>query len=66
MSPTAIFTPEIPSEAEAVLAKETKEILARRIEKNSSLGLRAMNFASEPTIKFPASAARLLVQILVK
>jgi hypothetical protein len=46
MSPTAILTPEIPSEAEAVLAKETKEILARRIEKNSSLGLRAMNFAS--------------------
>ena len=30
MSPTAVLTPEIPSEAEAVLAKKTKEILAPR------------------------------------
>jgi hypothetical protein len=64
VSPTAILTPEIPSEAEAVLAKETKDILAPRVGKSSSLDLRAMNFASEPTIKIPASAARLLVQIL--
>ena len=64
MSPTAILTPEIPSEAEAVLARETKEILAPRIGTSSSLDLRAMNFASEPTIKIPASAARLLIQIL--
>jgi excisionase family DNA binding protein len=63
MSPTAVLTPEIPSEAEAVLAKETKEILAPRIGKNASLDLRAMNFESEPTVKIPASAARLLVQI---
>jgi hypothetical protein len=47
-----------------VLAKEAKEILAPRIGKGSSLDLRAMNFASEPTIKIPVSAARLLVQIL--
>jgi len=64
MSPTAVLTPEIPSEAEAVLAKETKEILAPRIGKNASIDLRAMDFASEPTVKIPASAARLLVQIL--
>ena len=64
MSPTAVLTPEIPSEAEAVLAKETKEILAPRIGKNASLDLRAVNFPSEPTVKIPASAARLLVQIL--
>jgi excisionase family DNA binding protein len=64
MSPTAVLTPEIPSEAEAVLARETKEILAPRIGKNTSLELRAMNSASEPTVKIPASAARLLVQIL--
>jgi hypothetical protein len=64
MSPTPVLTPEIPSEAEAVLAKETKEILAPRIGKNASLDLRAMNFESEPTVKIPASAARLLVQIL--
>jgi excisionase family DNA binding protein len=64
MSPTAVLTPEIPSEAEAVLARETKEILAPRIGKNSTLDLRAMNSASEPTVKITASAARLLVQIL--
>jgi excisionase family DNA binding protein len=64
MTPTAVLTPEIPSEAEAALARETKEILAPRIGKNSSLDLRAMNSASEPTVKIPASAARLLVQIL--
>jgi hypothetical protein len=50
---------EIRSEAEAVLAKGTKDILAPHIGKNSSLDLRAMNVASEPTIKIPASAARL-------
>jgi hypothetical protein len=64
MSPTAIITPEIPSEAEAVLAKEIKEILAPRTGKSSSVDLRASNFASEPTIKIPAAAARLLVQTL--
>src|ERR1700723_72689 len=64
MSPTAVLTPEIPSEAEAVLAKQTKDILAPRIGKNAALDLRAMNFATEPTIRIPASAARLLVQIL--
>jgi excisionase family DNA binding protein len=66
MTPTAVLVPEIPSEAEAVLARETKEILARRIGigKDVSLDLRAMDFESEPTVKIPASAARLLIQIL--
>jgi excisionase family DNA binding protein len=64
MSPTAVLTPEIPSEAEAELAKQTKDILAQGLGKNAVLDLRAMNFASEPTVKIPASAARLLVQIL--
>jgi excisionase family DNA binding protein len=64
MAPTAVLVPEIPSEAEAELARETKDILAPRIGKNVSLDLRAMNFQSEPTVKIPASAARLLVQIL--
>lgn len=36
----------------------------QRLGKNAVLDLRAMNFASEPTVKIPASAARLLVQIL--
>jgi hypothetical protein len=56
--------PEIPSKAEAELAKQTKDILSPRLGKNATLNLRAMNFASEPTVKIPAPAARLLVQIL--
>jgi|ERR1700738_4971077 excisionase family DNA binding protein len=64
MSPTALFTPEIPSQAEATLAKESRKILAPCLTATSSLDLRALNFAAEPTIKIPASAARLLMQIL--
>jgi excisionase family DNA binding protein len=61
---TALLTPEIPSQAEAQLAKETRNILAPFLTSTSSLDLRALNFATEPTIRIPASAARLLVQIL--
>ena len=64
MSATALLTPEIPSQAEAQLAKETRNILAPFLTSTSSLDLRALNFATEPTIRIPASAARLLVQIL--
>jgi len=64
MSPTAVLSPEIPSEAEAILAKETKDILAPRLGTLSTFDLKAVNFAAERTVKIPASAARLLVQIL--
>lgn len=64
MPATALLTPEIPSQAEAQLAKETRNILAPFLTSTSSLDLRAVNFATEPTIRIPASAARLLVQIL--
>jgi excisionase family DNA binding protein len=63
MSPTAVLTPEIPSEAEAILAKETKDILAPRIGREASVDLRTI-LNAEPTVRLPASAARLLVQIL--
>jgi hypothetical protein len=56
-SPTAILAPEIPSQAEAVLAKETKESIAPRIGKNPSLDPRAMNFTSESAIEIPATEA---------
>jgi excisionase family DNA binding protein len=64
MSATAFLTPVIPSEADATLAKETRQVLASRLSATSTLDLRAMNLAKEPTIRIPASAAHLLIQIL--
>jgi excisionase family DNA binding protein len=63
MSATAFLTPVIPSEADATLAKETRQVLSR-LSATSTLDLRAMNLAKEPTIRIPASAAHLLIQIL--
>lgn len=63
MSPTAILTPEIPTEAEAMLAKQTKDILAPRIGREAAVDLRSI-LAAQPTVRIPAAAARLLVQIL--
>lgn len=54
----------IPSEAEATLARETKHALSLRLSGTSSPDLLAMDVASEPTIRIPATAVRLLVQIL--
>lgn len=54
---------EIPSNAEAILAQQTKRALGLRPDM-ATLDLRAMNVASEPTIRIPATAARLLLQIL--
>ncbi len=63
MSPTALLTPEIPSEAEAMLAKQTKDIIAPRIGKDEGIDLQAL-LADQPTVRIPTAAARLLVQIL--
>jgi excisionase family DNA binding protein len=62
MSPTAVLTPQIPTEAEAMLAKQTKDILAPRIGPEVTVDLKTLLDA--PTVKIPAAAARLLVQIL--
>jgi excisionase family DNA binding protein len=64
MPATNVLTPEIPSQAEALLAKETRTLLAPFLDSDSALDLRALNSAKKPTIRIPASAARLLVQIL--
>ncbi len=64
MSPIAVLTPEIPTEAEASLARVTKDLFAPRLGTLSTFDLKAVNFASEATVRIPASAARLLVQIL--
>lgn len=62
MSPTAFLTPEIPTEAEIMLARETKEILAPRIGPEITVDLKTL--LDYPTVRIPAAAARLLVQIL--
>jgi excisionase family DNA binding protein len=60
MSPT-FAVPHIPSDDDVKLAKETRKILAPRLSPSRPLDLR---LPKEPSIKIPAAAAHLLVQIL--
>lgn len=60
MSAAASPIPLIPSEDDVKLAKETRRILAPRLKTNRPLDLRS----KESSIKIPAAAAHLLVQIL--
>lgn len=64
MSASAHLALAIPSDADATLAKETKRILVGRPDSTLALELRATNLARKRTIRIPASATRLLVQIL--
>jgi len=55
----------LPSEAEAVLAKETSRLLASRLQKGAPMQLRILdNDSPGGTVKLPASAVALLVRIL--
>src|SRR6266568_4577256 len=57
--------PSLPSEAEAILAKETSRVLAARLREDAPLRLRISDDPSpEGTFNLPASALRLLVRIL--
>src|SRR5258708_40242775 len=57
--------PSLPSEAEAILAKETSRLLAARLREDEPLRLRISDDPSpEGTFNLPASALRLLVRIL--
>jgi excisionase family DNA binding protein len=58
------LAPALPSEAEAVLAKETSLVLASRTQTTDPLQLRLLDDPSAGTVKLPASAVRLLVHIL--
>ena len=64
MSTAAPLISSIPSEDDVKLAKETRKILAPRLSSSSPFDLRAINPLKEPSIKIPAQAAHLLVQIL--
>jgi len=55
----------LPSEAEAVVAKETSRLLASRLEKGGPMQLRILDDESPGgTVKLPAAAVGLLVRIL--
>jgi excisionase family DNA binding protein len=57
--------PSLPSEAEAMLAKETSRVLAARLREDEPVRLYISDDPSpEGTLNLPASALRLLVRIL--
>ena len=56
--------PTLPSEAEAIIAKETSRVLASHLKSAKPLHLRVLNGSAKETVKLPASAARMLVHIL--
>jgi excisionase family DNA binding protein len=56
--------PTLPSEAEAILAKETSRLLAARTQSADPLQLRLLDDPSASTVKLPASAVRMLIHIL--
>jgi excisionase family DNA binding protein len=54
----------LPSEDEAVLAKETSRVLASRLRDANPLLFRIVGDTSREPVKLPASAVRLLIRIL--
>jgi excisionase family DNA binding protein len=61
----AAMAPTLPSEADAVLAKETSRVLASHIRNGDPMELRILDDPSpDGMVKLPLSAARMLVRIL--
>lgn len=62
----AHLTPQtaLPSEADAVLAKETSRVLASHVRNGDPIKLRIVGDSSRETVALPASAVRLLVRVL--
>jgi len=58
------LTPTLPSETEAVLAKETSRVLASRVQTTEPLRLRLLDDPAKETVQVPASAVRMLIRIL--
>lgn len=58
------LAPTLPSEAEAILAKETSLVLASRAQTTDPLQLRLLDDPSAGTVTLPTSAVRMLVHIL--
>ena len=61
----ATATPVLPSETEAILARETSRLLAARMQDADPMELRILNHDTpEETLKLPAPAVKLLLRIL--
>lgn len=58
------LAPSLPSDAEAILAKETSRVLASRVQAAGPLRLLLLDDPAEGTVKIPASAVRMLIRIL--
>jgi len=58
------LAPTLPSEAEAILAKETSRVLSGRAQTADPLQLRMLDDPTGGTVKLPASAVRMLIHIL--
>ena len=58
------LAPALPSEAEAILAKETSRILASHVQTAEPLRLRILDDPAKGTVNIPASAVRMLIHIL--
>ena len=59
----ATLTPTLPTEADAVLAKETSRVLARR-HTREPLRVRLLDGEGDETVRLPAAAVSMLVHIL--
>lgn len=62
--PQPITLPTLPSQAEALLAKETSRVLALQRKTRKPLRLLMLDHPTEGTIKLPPSAVMMLVRIL--
>jgi len=58
------LAPTLPSEAEAILAKETSRVLASHVQTAEPLRLCMLDDPAKGTVKIPASAVRMLIHIL--
>ena len=58
------LAPTLPSEAEAILAKETSRVLSARVHAADPLQLRMLDDPTGGTVKLPATAVRMLIHIL--
>lgn len=58
------LVPTLPSEAEAIVAKETSRILASLVRTAKPLRLRMLDDPARGTVTIPASAVRMLIHIL--
>src|SRR5260370_13621888 len=58
------LAPTLPSEDEAIVAKETSRVLASRAQTAEPLRLRMLDDPAKGTVKIPASAVRMLIHIL--